>query len=264
MFNALRTELNLFLLALSFFTRLPVANWVEYSQQNLNKSNRYFSLVGWFVGGVLSLAFVGLSQLFPTDVAVWCLLVLSLLLTGVFHEDGLADMADGFGGGFKKADKLRIMKDSRLGTYGSAALMLALIAKLMLWTHLAIWLIWLVPISYALSRATAAFLLTLTPYVEAEGSKSKPLAENQTTKESLINFIFILPISLILHWQLTLALVICLGVFLAVYHRFLIKQIGGFTGDTLGGAQQISEVLIYLVVVAFVHNNLPVLGGFIG
>ncbi|EWH11337.1 cobalamin (5`-phosphate) synthase [Catenovulum agarivorans DS-2] len=264
MYRSLCTQLNLFLLALSFFTRLPVTSWVEYSQQNLNKSNRYFCLVGWFIGGILAVCFVGLSQIFPTDVAVWCLLVISLLLTGVFHEDGLADMADGFGGGFSKADKLRIMKDSRLGTYGSSALMLALFAKLMLWQHLNELLVWLIPITYALSRATAAQLLTLVPYVSEQQSKSKPLAENQTSREQLINLACVLPVCLILTWQLLIALSVSILLFLLVYRVFLIKQIGGFTGDTLGGAQQISEILIYLVCVTFVHNQLAIFGGIIG
>ena len=85
----------------------------------MNQSSRYFSLVGWLIGSITALALWGASLILPVSVAVIISMLVSIFLTGAFHEDGLADSADGLGGGMTLAKKLAIMKDSRIGTYGA-------------------------------------------------------------------------------------------------------------------------------------------------
>jgi adenosylcobinamide-GDP ribazoletransferase len=96
----IKAQFNLFYLALSFFTRLPVPKSMHYSEALLNKANRYFSLVGLVIGILLVLSYSLLSTFLPVTIVILLTMILSLLLTGAFHEDGLADMADGIGGAF--------------------------------------------------------------------------------------------------------------------------------------------------------------------
>ena len=116
---------HLFCLALSFFSRIPVPASTPYSPELLNQSSRYLSLVGLLLGALQALVLLATAQLLPFSIAVLLALMAGLVLTGAFHEDGLADTADGLGGGLSLERKLEIMKDSRVGTYGLVALLLA-------------------------------------------------------------------------------------------------------------------------------------------
>ena len=114
----LASQLNLFYLALSTFSRLPVPKQLDFSDLLLQKSLRYFSLVGCLLGFLLALAYYLLSFAFSPVISSLLVVTLSVLLTGAFHEDGLADMADGMAGGYTQQRRLSIMKDSQIGSYG--------------------------------------------------------------------------------------------------------------------------------------------------
>jgi len=252
----LKVQLNLFWIALAFLTRVPVPARVDYSQQNLNQASRYFSLIGWLVGGICAAVYCGLNLVFPDTAAILFMMLFGLLLTGCFHEDGLADTCDGLGGGFEKSRKLAIMKDSRLGTYGAAGLWMALTLKFILLIELSkvseVWLALIV--AHPLSRAASTSLIVLLPYVsDAENAKVKPLAEKQGSYDLPINLAIGL-IALLLVSQQALMLVIGIGISLGFIRQYLLKQIGGFTGDTLGATQQIIELLIYALLVAGGYN----------
>ncbi|WP_286133212.1 adenosylcobinamide-GDP ribazoletransferase [Colwellia sp. UCD-KL20] len=249
----LKRQLNLFYLALSFFTRIPVPQSMYYSPMLLNKSGRYFSLIGLLLAGVLSLLFTLISPLFPDTISIALLVIISLLLTGAFHEDGLADMADGIGGGMTVEKRLTIMKDSRIGTYGAVTLFMALALKLLVLIELA-QIVYLIPslfLGYALSRAIAASLIYDLPYVaDIDTSKSKPLANKQSPFE--LKLLFVIGLAPLVFFPLTttLPLILTLFIFRASFKQWLIKRIGGYTGDCLGACQQLSELLIYLVILA--------------
>lgn len=253
--SLLKAQLNLFYLALSFFTRIPVPKSMIYSPELLNQANRYFSLIGLFLGVILASCLYLLAFFLPLSIVVLLTLIFSLLLTGAFHEDGLADMADGIGGAFEVNKRLAIMKDSRLGTYGSITLLMALILKFQLLVVLAEQSIGLlvggVILAATLSRAVAGSFISVMPYVsEDDSSKSKPLAQAQSKQELYI----LLAIGLMpLIFYPLIFILIVLAVLLAFRWYFkiwLLKRLGGFTGDCLGAAQQVSELLIYLVLVA--------------
>ena len=112
-----------------FFTRIPVPASLPYSSQLLNQALRFFPLVGMLVGilgaGVLWLALL----VFPPPLALLVSMGATILITGAFHEDGFADFCDGYGGGMSAERILEIMKDSRLGTYGTIGLLAMLAAK---------------------------------------------------------------------------------------------------------------------------------------
>jgi len=253
-----KRQLNLFYLALSFFTRIPVPNTMYYSPALLNNSGRYFSLVGILLALILSLIFVLVAPLFSHAISVAILIISSLLLTGAFHEDGLADMADGIGGGMTIEKRLNIMKDSTIGTYGAVSLFMVLTLKLFALIELA-QLHLLVPalfLGYGLSRAVAASLIYDLPYVaEGSTSKSKPLANKQTPFELRLLFIIGVVPLVMFSFTTALALLIILFIFRATFKHWLTKRIGGYTGDCLGACQQISELLIYLVLIATISTT---------
>jgi hypothetical protein len=118
-------ELEYFFGAIRFFTRLPVPAWVGHSAEALNRSARYFPAVGLLIGGIGALVFIAAAQFWPQPVAVLLSMAATIYATGAFHEDGLADTVDGLGGGWEKLRILEIMKDSRVGSYGVVAMVLA-------------------------------------------------------------------------------------------------------------------------------------------
>ncbi len=252
----LRQQLELLLIAIGFFTRIPVSNQLDFSQQKLNQAGRYFSLVGWLIGAICALSYFLLSLVLPNEIAIVGSMLLSVLLTGCFHEDGLADTCDGFGGGWETQQKLNIMKDSRIGTYGAVAIWMVLTIKFMSLVQIKNVIISLV-VAHVLSRALATTMIFDLPYVsEQQTSKVKPLAELLTAKELAINWL-IAALSLFLIPGLFLPLLVTLAVIYGVLRWLYLKQIGGFTGDTLGAAQQISEVGIYLLILS---TQLPSIG----
>ncbi|MGR5209773.1 adenosylcobinamide-GDP ribazoletransferase [Vibrio rotiferianus] len=251
-----RYQCELFLLAVSFFSRLPVPASLPYSDERMNQAGRYFALVGVLLGLLCAAVFSLASLLFPNSVAIVLTMAFSLLLTGAFHEDGLTDMADGIGGGMTLERRLTIMKDSRIGTYGAATLMMALLAKFVFLSELAtepqFWL--MIVVAYTVSRALAATLIYDMPYVsDADTSKSKPLANKQSSLEVAILLLTGGVVALLLGVTQALIIALVLVLFRTAFKCWLTKRLGGFTGDCLGAAQQLSELLVYLTLIAFYH-----------
>jgi len=257
---------QLFQLAVMFFTRIPVGQNVPYSSQLLSQSSRYFALVGVVVAVAFLLTFQLAITVWPNDVALLVAMIASFLVTGGFHEDGLADAADGIGGGMTIEKRLSIMKDSRIGTYGVLALFSIVLLKYQLLlalsetTQLGWGFVASVVLAHCLSRAIAGSLIYNTAYVaEQDTSKSKPLAERQS-KTELVTLLCtgVLPLFFFIastyFWSLVTTILAVLVVFRFFARRWLIRQIGGITGDCLGAVQQIAEIIIYLVLLALISS----------
>ncbi len=238
-----------FLGAIGFFTRIPVP--AEALHVNLNQSAKFFPLVGLLVGGLSAIVLVLAMEVFPVRVAIVLSMIASVLLTGAFHEDGLADSADGFGGGYDKEAVLRIMQDSRIGSFGAIALVLALGLKLELLASLPEELLPLLVIAaHMASRFFAVSYLASLEYVRFEG-KSKPLATTLAWPSLLFAGVCGLIPLLLLDVLLGL---ICIGLLTLLrwlLGRYFVRRIGGYTGDCLGFAQQVFELVIYAVFVAW-------------
>ncbi|MEC7546230.1 MAG: adenosylcobinamide-GDP ribazoletransferase [Pseudomonadota bacterium] len=254
--NALRQQLNLWWIAVAFFTRIPVPSSVEFSQANLNRASRYFSAVGWLIGLICGAVLWVFMLVFPQDVAVLLAMIISLLLTGCFHEDGLADTCDGLGGGWTTEQKLRIMKDSRVGTYGAAALWVSLTLKFVLLSQLLEPVLALI-IAHPLSRIIPTLFIAVMPYVsDSDTSKAKPLAESGSWVDTAIA-VGIGSVALLLvpvgsgGVGMLLAVLFVVGV---LSFLFLKKQLGGFTGDALGAVQQVSELALYLAMILIIGS----------
>lgn len=248
----IRRELEYFLGAVRFFTRLPVPAWVGHSSEALNHSARYFPAVGLLVGAIGGLVFWLALPLWSQPIAVLLSMAATIYATGAFHEDGLADTVDGLGGGWEKLRILEIMKDSRVGSYGVVAMVLALLGKFTLLNSLDATLLPIALIAaHAVSRFCATALLATMEYVREDAlSKSKPLATRLPPGALLVAFLFALCglFGLPLH----LALVACLLAALATFwlaNKFR-RWLGGYTGDCLGAVQQVSEIAFYLGLAA--------------
>jgi adenosylcobinamide-GDP ribazoletransferase len=256
-----------YLLALQFFTRIPVtgrlADWIGFSPAMLRASAAHFPGVGWIVGGSTAAVFMGLALVLPDQpaslgVAAVASTVFSVLLTGAFHEDGLADLADGLGGSMNRERALDIMKDSRIGTYGALALVLGVAAKLALLVLLAqagdlkLAAVALFA-AHVTSRLTPLFIIrTLAHVGDTPHSKSKPLAESISTSGLLAALVW-WALAMALAWWLVPAAPWALAVLgallgLAWMWRLLKRRLQGFTGDGLGATQQLSEVGFYLAL----------------
>lgn len=246
-------EWNLLRTAVMFLTRLPVGRSLPFNEELLNGSARYFPLVGLLVGlcGVLVYS-IGVLLVTPV-VAVLLSMVATVLLTGCFHEDGFADVCDGFGGGWQREQVLAIMKDSRVGSYATVGLFLLLAIKFSTLEALdnAEMVVQALLVGHALSRLLAISYLIEYPYVrDADTSKIKPLATQMSGNALRFAVVSVLPLLLLISmWQALL-----IGVVLLLWRYgfgyYIHKRIGGYTGDCLGASQQVAEVLIYLVLLA--------------
>lgn len=250
MLRAARHELNLFFLALGYFSRIPMPKWIVYSTENLNHASRYFTMVGWLLGFCVAGIYYLSHQFFSVNISIWLCMLFSLLLTGAFHEDGLADTADGLGGGFTRERKLEIMKDSRIGTYGACALLMALIGKFILLQTTSNIIICLA-IAYALSRTVASSLLfTMASASSPETEKVKPLAKTQSRVDMLVLIATTLPVVFLINLQTLGLLLVMLIVLRYLYQAHFNHHLGGVTGDCLGASQQITELCIYLLLIS--------------
>jgi adenosylcobinamide-GDP ribazoletransferase len=180
-----------------------------------------------------------------------------VLLTGGFHEDGLADLADGLGGVVGRERALEIMKDSRIGTFGALALILALVGKLSMLSMLADldWRLASLAIfaAHVLSRTTPLYVIASLQHVgDAAGSKSKPLADRITRDALVVGVIWCAGTLTLVWWAAPDAGwgtgVVSAGLATWWVRRLLNRRLGGFTGDGLGTVQQVSELAFYLGV----------------
>lgn len=248
----LRRELEYFFGAIRFFTRLPVPAWVGHSSEALNSSARYFPAVGLLVGGIGALVYLLAAKFWPQQIAVLLSMAATIYVTGAFHEDGLSDTVDGLGGGWEKLRILEIMKDSRVGSYGVVAMVLALLGKFALLSALEPRLVPLALIAgHALSRYCSTVLLATMDYVREDLlSKAKPLATKLSPGALVLATSFTIIALLALPFKPLL-----IGCMLAALATFWLaakfkRWLGGYTGDCLGATQQLSEIAFYLGLLA--------------
>jgi adenosylcobinamide-GDP ribazoletransferase len=246
-------ELLLLAVALQFLTRLPV-RLPRWQDAWLNRCVRYFPWVGALVGAVSALVLLLAAPFWPPLVVALLALAASALLTGAFHEDGLADSFDALGGAVSRQRALEIMKDSRIGSYGALALLLvtalraaalaALIAQDPWQAALALVLV------HALARTTAVAVMVSLPYAgDADHAKAKPLAQQVAPLQLAWAMLLCLPLLALLPQQAPLLLLVAALVALLM-RVWLRRRLGGYTGDTLGATEQLTEAALLLALSA--------------
>ncbi|MET3132474.1 adenosylcobinamide-GDP ribazoletransferase [Oxalobacteraceae bacterium GrIS 1.11] len=249
-------QCRLFFIALQFFTRLPIPRWVGFEPDWLHHASRYFPLVGSVVAAIVAAVYALAAWLWPAPVAVLLATAAGIYATGAFHEDGFADMCDGFGGGMTPARVLEIMQDSRIGAYGAIGIGCLLALKCLTLTLLppgavvaALFL------AHPLSRLATSALIWRMEYARAEG-KAKPLAQEMTHAEFAIAALgAALPVALLglgayLPWSAILGGALAAALAALWLARTFAHRLGGYTGDCLGAVQQVTEVVLYLAVLA--------------
>ena len=246
---------------LMFLTRLPVTTFVADAHRPLANAVRGFPLVGVLVGALSGLVLLPLSGLSPTVAALIAVIAMTLI-TGGLHEDGLADVADGFGAQGDRERKLEIMRDSRIGTYGVLVLMFCLGLKTAALSVLIMksGTIWQVPLVLmavgALSRTWMAVMMAALPSARSNGRSfdagTPPL--NRLRQAVAIG----IAISFLLIWSGYGLVASALAVLLSAAAYYLLKrmsfrQIGGQTGDVIGATQQITEIASLIGILLIVR-----------
>lgn len=250
--KTIKNELIYFATALMFFTRIPVPFTIPYSSEIMNKSQKYFAWVGLVIGLINAVVLYLSTMLFNLEIGIVLMMISSVLLTGAFHEDGFTDMCDSFGGGYGKEKILTIMKDSRVGAYGTIGIILLFALKFYSIQALGIIapvrVLAIIVLAHTVSRFISGTMIYTHRYVtDIDVSKSKPLANKPLDGMALlVGFISVLiAFALIPDWRLIFAFALAyLGkIYMGWYFK---KHIGGYTGDCLGSVQQVCEVLFYL------------------
>ena len=259
----MQRQIVLFLVATQYLTRLPTPAWESFQPSWLPQSARYFPLVGVLVGAINVGTWWILGHWLPAAVTVGLMLAVSLLVTGAFHEDGFADVCDGFGGGTTQDRILAIMKASRIGAYGAIGICVMLGLKWAVYVAIpAAAFPWVVIGAHMISRWCACGLIWGLDYVRSDDdSKARPLADSLGGRGWIVSgavgacaaapFALMgdqLPHVLVLRTlAAAVAASVITAVMLALYFR---KRIGGYTGDCLGAVQQLTELAFVLAALA--------------
>lgn len=243
--SALAHQFRLFLIALQFLTRIPVPRWVGHDADHLNQSARFFPAAGAVVGAVGALVFLAVDWAAPQIVAAILALLATVMLTGAFHEDGLADTADGVGGGQTREAALAIMRDSRIGTYGTVALVASLALRgAILATLPAAAVPAALLTSHSGGRAAILVVLRFGVYARDTGA-AKPMAHRLSTAEMLFGAVTALTIGLTGGAAGVIGVLAALWAGLFLY-ALLSFKLRGYTGDGLGAVEQTGEIICLL------------------
>jgi len=236
---------NEIVVAFQFLTRIPMPS-TAFEAGSLSRATRFFPLVGLVVGsGAVLLQKLLMFHMSRPLVALIVLIYL-VLITGCLHEDGLADTADGFGGGRTKDQILAILKDSRIGSYGATALVLSLLARYLLLAslpleHFAAYVI----SSHVLCRWSSMPLSYFLPPAREEDGQGARIAKLTSLATLTFGSIFSFAVvAFALRWSAVAPVLIAIFTF-AVSGWFYARKIGGVTGDCFGATNQLTEIAVY-------------------
>ncbi|MGQ0802103.1 MAG: adenosylcobinamide-GDP ribazoletransferase [Pseudomarimonas sp.] len=251
--SRVRHQLRLFAVAVQFFTRLPVPQFKQFDPRWLSQSARYFPLVGLLVGAISAASLWLCGQWLPMPVASGLALGVSIMVTGAFHEDGLADTFDALGGSVPKERALEIMQDSRIGSYGAVAMAFGVGLRWVLLASLPLSLACLALLAlHPAARGGSVTLMARLRYVRFDDSKAKPVAQDLAGLDLVVALLTAVLPALVITWfwpPLWLAMsagLIGVGLVHLFCGRWFRQRIGGYTGDTLGCAEQLGEIAFLL------------------
>jgi adenosylcobinamide-GDP ribazoletransferase len=228
-----------FMAALAFLTRVPVARVVACNSSDVARSAAWFPLVGILLGIIYSLAAALLKSHLPLAVVAVLLVILEAIATGALHFDGLADAADGFGGGKSREDVLRIMRDHTIGSYGGFALAAVVVLKVTAYAALLNQNNWIAALilTPAMGRWAILLLAATLPYARASESVTEGMG-----KRSLLWGTAVILVALVAAMSLRACMaMVSIVVVTALFGFYCRRRIAGITGDTLGANLQLCE-----------------------
>ena len=244
--------------ALRFLTRLPIPFVRTLDLPPLAEAMRFFPLAGAIIGAIISAVLIGANMLgVPSLLAAALALAVGVLITGALHEDGLADVADGFGGGRTREVRLEIMRDSRIGTYGTIALCLTFIARAAIYETLSgaqpLTVLALLVGAAAFSRSLIVDLLWATRPARSDGLSV--YAGRPGKRSALFSLLTggigaAIAGGLVLSPEIAVIAIIAAGIVLAGMRALAMRQIGGQTGDVCGAVQVLTELAMLTVYAA--------------
>ncbi len=241
--------------ALQFLTRLPVPG-IPVVDGDLRRATAAFPLVGVLVGGLVAASFAGVAMLFGGAIAAVVAVTVAVAITGAFHEDGLADTFDGLWGGWDPQRRIEIMRDSRIGVYGTCALVAALGLRVALLSGLAILTaVAAILVGHVVGRAAILVQIRWLPPVGDQGHGAK-VAEPIGWLGGAVALIVTLATVAVALGPFAPAPVLAALLGVAALRRAARRRIGGLTGDVLGATQQVALILATATVVALDRQEL--------
>ena len=231
-----------FFVGVMFLTRLPVPRGLRQVEGRLARSAPYFPLIGVLIGLISGAVFVVASALTTPFIAAGLAVLTGVMVTGALHEDGLADCADGLFGGATRERALEIMRDSRIGTYGAAALAFSIGLRVLALVEMAPYqgLVALI-VAHAVSRAMIPPVLVSARYARTRGLASS-VAGGVTSLEAMIALLFACAVAIGTGLGPGLAAIAAAAVASGLVLAVLLRRLGGYTGDGLGAIQQCAEI----------------------
>ena len=238
---------ELFFCALQFLTRLPTPHLARFQPDWIDRCTPFFPVVGWVVGAISAVVWLAAARFWPGLPAAGLAVAVGALVTGGMHEDGLADTADGLGGGQTPERRLEIMKDSRLGSYGALALWSALTIKTGTLSGFdairgAVSLV----LMHGAARAVSPILMASLRYAGRADDAKWRSGRVRPWEAATAVVLGVSPLPWLIGWTPALVgigLAACAALALTVVAR---RLIGGFTGDVLGAVEQLAELGLIL------------------
>jgi adenosylcobinamide-GDP ribazoletransferase len=245
--------LSHFLLAIGFLTRIPVPHTRRFEENDLAKAAAFFPVVGALIG-LLGWGFVHLVHPFASaDLCIVLLMSFSMLLTGAFHEDAVADAFDAFGSQWTKERILDVMKDSRIGTYGTLAVVMMTLLKFIMLRDIGVANIGPVfVVAHILSRWISLPMLCCLPYPKGSAGMGKAFVEGLATiswRAVIPGTLFALFVAVFAFGMTGLYFMLGVSVVGLLSGLYYYRKLQGATGDCLGTTTLLSELVIYFMAI---------------
>lgn len=253
---------RMFFAAIGFLTRIPVpfmAKDADEATDDIRRGVVLFPLVGVGIGAITTGVLLGGHLIWPWWFAVVVALSVEAMLTGAFHEDAVADFCDAFGGGWTRDDVLRILKDSRIGSFGAVGLIAALSIRVGAIIQVSPELVWfIVPLSAGFGRWVILWLLTCIEPIGHRVGLAKDVAERATWWKPIIGGLTLAPLFWLYgqdHFERIAIAFTVTAIFIIWFRWYLNWRIGGVTGDCLGTACYVGQLIWLLVAVARIKHG---------
>ena len=239
--------------ALRFLTRIPFPGSHQLRNNEYIWSLAWYPVIGALIGLILGATATAFQLFLPANVSITLALIITAVITGAIHEDGLADTCDAIGGGWTREKRLEIMKDSRIGTYGGIGLILLYTCRFSCMTNLpsSTWIIYSI-CAHCLARWPILFLIKILPAARSNSGIAHELSNKMSwpilcTATALF---IILAIALNINVNI-IAMCIPLTLSLGIFFQ---KKIGGITGDLCGFGVCATELLFWIYICAIEHS----------
>ncbi|KEH85532.1 MULTISPECIES: adenosylcobinamide-GDP ribazoletransferase [Clostridium] len=240
------------ILMIQFFTRIPINIEIDVKEDSFAKGISYLPLVGLIIGGFNAIVYFVSSKFILGTLPIVLALLANTIITGAFHIDGLADTCDGIFSSRKKERMLEIMKDSRVGTNGAIAIVFDFMLRYAVLNSLnKKYIIIALILSPVVAKTVVTLLMCFSVYARKEGGLGGVFVGKVKPFRVIVAFIISISIGYVLIGYKYIALLLVTVLFIEIYKKLIYSKIDGMTGDTLGAANEIGEIIFMLALLCF-------------